>query len=172
MIKKILLPLDFSPGFEKAVEVAADMGGRLGAHVDALHVWHPNRRDPRHELLEVKLNLEAEGNFGDLIDQHIVTRLEEVVVRLRGVGVHARGRWEAGEPAATIVNFAVHGGYSAIVMGSVGRAGVKEAFIGSCTERVVRTSPVPVVVVPTQPHLRCATEPRGRWVADEGPLAG
>lgn len=170
-IKKILLAVDFSAGSEKATEVAADMGSRLDAEVHALHVWNPRRRDPVEEWVELSLNFPPGSNVARIIEGHVVTLLRSLVSRLAAAGVRARGRWEAGEPAATIVDFAASGGYSAIVMGTFGRTHVKEALIGSCAERVVRHSPVPVVIVPTHPQDRCPEPLTGRWIADEGPLA-
>lgn len=169
-IKKLLLPVDFSPGSEMATQVAADMAARLGAEVDVLHVWDPKRRDPREQWTELSTNLPGEQGVDEFVTGHVVTLLREVVARLRAVGLQARGRFEPGDPATTIVAFATTGGYSAIVMGTFGRTAIKEALIGSCAERVVRTSPIPIMVVPTQPDKRGVPEVGGRWIADEGPL--
>lgn len=166
-ITKILLPVDFSPGSKKATEVAVDMATKFEAEVDVLHVWDPKRRDPRQEWSELSLNMPAGQGMHEILKGHVVTLLEEVVTRLRAEGIKTRGRWEPGAPSTTIVQFAIEGDYSAIVMGTFGRTAIQEALIGSCAERVVRTSPIPVMVVPTRPKARDAGAATGRWIADE-----
>jgi nucleotide-binding universal stress UspA family protein len=52
-----------------------------------------------------------------------------------------------GKPAHEIVTRAVDGGFDAIVLGSHGRDGVQRLLLGSVAEKVVRRSPIPVVVV-------------------------
>lgn len=54
---------------------------------------------------------------------------------------------EQGVPADAIVDYAERRGMDLVVMGTQGRAGLRRAFLGSVTDRVVRTSPVPVVTV-------------------------
>ena len=53
-----------------------------------------------------------------------------------------------GTPWETIVVSAGSGRFDLIVMGTHGRRGVKRALLGSVAERVVRSSPVPVLTVP------------------------
>jgi len=50
-------------------------------------------------------------------------------------------------------------GADIIVMGTHGRSGVMRAFLGSVAERVVRTSPVPVVAVAPDSRSKVADEP-------------
>ena len=62
----------------------------------------------------------------------------------------------AGKPAAEILRVARNGRCDLIVMGSHGATGFRKLFFGSTTERVLRETPVPVLVTPA---------------ADTGPVA-
>jgi nucleotide-binding universal stress UspA family protein len=52
-----------------------------------------------------------------------------------------------GSPAREIVNFAEENDIDVVVMGTHGRSGVDRLLLGSVAERVVRSSPTPVLTV-------------------------
>ncbi|QCC59393.1 universal stress protein [Natrinema thermotolerans] len=52
-----------------------------------------------------------------------------------------------GQPAETIVDFAVENGVDRIVVGSHGRTGFSRVLLGSVAERIARQAPVPVTIV-------------------------
>jgi nucleotide-binding universal stress UspA family protein len=52
-----------------------------------------------------------------------------------------------GDPVETIADYAGEYGVDLVVMGTHGRGGVSRMLLGSVTERVVRTAPVPVLTV-------------------------
>jgi nucleotide-binding universal stress UspA family protein len=54
-----------------------------------------------------------------------------------------------GSPDERIVEYVETNDVDLVVMGTAGRSGVGRRLLGSVTERVLRTSPVPVVAVPT-----------------------
>jgi nucleotide-binding universal stress UspA family protein len=87
--------------------------------------------------------------MGDFLRHHAKPRLEAVLSRLVELGVaHVRGRLLAGNPSRIIIDLAANGEYQLVVMASHGHSGLADALIGSCVDRVVRRSPVPVLVVP------------------------
>lgn len=56
-------------------------------------------------------------------------------------------RLERGDPAETILRIAREDDEDLIVMGSHGRSRFRRALLGSVSERVLRTSPVPVLLM-------------------------
>lgn len=52
-----------------------------------------------------------------------------------------------GHPAEEIVNFAEKNGMDLIIIGSLGKSKVERFLIGSISEKVIRNSKVPVLVV-------------------------
>lgn len=139
-MKKIIVPIDFSEYSEYALKTAAKLAKVNTSEIIVLHML---------EMSEAILNAtEAEQNskalfFIKLIEQ----KLEKFIDKdyLKGIKVsavikHFKVFSEVNDVAKT------HNA-DLVVMGSHGSSGLKEYFIGSNTERVVRYSDIPVLVV-------------------------
>jgi nucleotide-binding universal stress UspA family protein len=83
--------------------------------------------------------------------------LTRVVLKLRKAGARVRKRVERGVPAETILEIAEKEEASLICMSTHGRSGIGRMMYGSVTEKVVRASIKPVLVVPSFDR----TEPEG-----------
>jgi nucleotide-binding universal stress UspA family protein len=173
-VRRILLPSDFTDSAATAGEFAADLALRYDAGIDVVHVfksaqdfepfvdWLELDRVARDELdaaparIPVPSTIPGPGAsqsraavMGDFLRHHAKPRLEAVLSRLVELGVaHVRGRLLAGNPSRIIIDLAANGEYQLVVMASHGHSGLTDALIGSCVDRVVRRSPVPVLVVP------------------------
>jgi universal stress protein A len=124
LLRRILVPVDFSQGSRSALEYAVFLSRRFGARVDVLHVWQPNQpvwTDAGRLLKDLLSPFEA-----DSIDLH--------------------PRLESGKPLPTILEIAADS-YDLVVMGTHGRTGMAHLLHRSMTEAVVRKSPCPVVTV-------------------------
>ena len=73
-------------------------------------------------------------------------------------GVPAETAVERGVPHEAILEYAAENDADAIVMATHGRTGVERFLLGSVTERVVRRSPVPVLVVRVEDGEASVTE--------------
>jgi nucleotide-binding universal stress UspA family protein len=150
-VRRILLPSDFSDSAATAGEFAADLALRYDAGIDVVHVFKGAQDlEPFVDWLEIdEANQSKATVMGDFLRHHAKPRLEATLRKLVEFGVtHVRGRLLAGSPWRTIVELASSGDYQLIVMASHGSSGLADALIGSCVDRVVRRSPVPVLVVP------------------------
>jgi nucleotide-binding universal stress UspA family protein len=150
-VRRILLPSDFSDNAATAGEFAADLAQRYEAGIDVVHVFK-GAQDlvPFVDWLELDEASQSRASvMGDFLRHHARPKLEAVLRKLVEFGVqHVRGRLLAGNPWRIIVDLAVSGDYQLIVMASHGGSGLADALIGSCVDRVVRRSPIPVLVVP------------------------
>jgi len=141
-MKKILVPTDFSKQAENALKVAAQLAKKHKSEIYLLH------------MLELPLGLVDQANTGgsslpeSLFFMKLAhKRFEEVLSSdyLKGIKVFEtvlfqntfEGITEVGEKNKVDL----------IIMGSHGASGFKEMFIGSNTEKVVRTSTIPVLVI-------------------------
>jgi nucleotide-binding universal stress UspA family protein len=150
-VRRILLPSDFSDSAATAGEFAADLALRYDAGIDVVHVFKGAQDiEPFVDWLELdEPNPGRSTVMGDFLRHHAKPRLTAVLQKLVEFGVpQVRGRLLAGNPARIIVDLASNGEYQLIVMASHGGSGLADALIGSCVDRVVRRSPVPVLVVP------------------------
>jgi nucleotide-binding universal stress UspA family protein len=146
VIRKILVPVDFSPCSSQAVDYAAFLAKELGADVDVMHAWHPSQEiGPIVGAFDH--SAERDRALADFVQTDAGKELKRVLFRLEARGVNVHGRLEAGSPRHAIVDAAAHGDYDLIVMGTHGRTGLAHVVAGSVAEWVVRHAPVPVLTV-------------------------
>ncbi|MFT7073611.1 universal stress protein [Patiriisocius sp. Uisw_017] len=139
-MKRILVPTDFSTQAENALKVAAEIATKHDCEIYLLHSLDmpsqirgvQNASAMTESIYFIKL---AERNFEELLEKEY----------LGPIDVHeAIGHAEIYND----INEAVDAKkIDLIVMGSHGASGFKELFIGSNTEKVVRTAKVPVLVI-------------------------
>jgi nucleotide-binding universal stress UspA family protein len=136
-IRTILLASDLSSASANAEDLAFELAARLGGTLLLVSVI-----DPRGLWLPT-------GGYRQRIDQARDARqtaAQSIVDRGRRDGVSVRALIWEGDPAESIVEAAIAEDVDLIVVGSHQRRGVDRLMIGSVSEQVVRTSPVPVVV--------------------------
>ena len=141
-MKRILVPTDFSKYAYYAAEVAAGIAKRTGARVFLLHAvdmphYSMNDRfgDAPDTAEGIFLLKRAKQEFEKLISQDFFKEVDVAEVL----------QWE--NVYDTISEKAKEFEIDLIVMGSQGASGVKEFFIGSNTEKIVRTASCPVLTV-------------------------
>jgi len=143
--KKILVPVDLSDTTAAVVDFAGGLADHFGAQLTLLHVWElpPFAQSeslqvvagPDRKPLADHVRQEAAAELAKLLpDRTDVTR--KVVI---------------GNSTEDIVHTATSGGFDLVVIGTHGRGGLAHIALGSVAERVLRRSPVPVLVVPTRP---------------------
>ncbi len=140
MMKKIIVPIDFSEHSEYALKTAAKMAKRYNAEVLALHML---------EMSDIMLTA-SDGlqnqkavYFFKLAEQ----KFEEFLKKSYLKGINVTPIVKHYKVFHEVNDVAVEHGADLIVMGSHGATGLKEYFVGSNTERVVRHSQIPVLVV-------------------------
>ncbi|MCO8266600.1 universal stress protein [Haloferax sp. AB510] len=137
MYDEILLPVDGSPAAEQAIPHVFDLAERYDATVHVLFVVNTTRDNAGIIGGTVLETLEQEG-------RRVV---DEVVERGESRGIKTVGAVRRGAPHETILDYAAEHGAEVIAMATHGRTGVERVLLGSVTERVVRTAPVPVLTV-------------------------
>ncbi len=147
--KTILVPHDFSGPANHACAVARDEAKTHGAKVILLHVI-----DLPYQLAPDSI-VEGEGtpiSVKEYADRGAQTHLDDIAARLTKDGVTPDKVIRFGKAHEEIVRFAEEHKVDLIVMGTHGRTGLAHLLVGSVTERVVRTSKVPVLTVPQPDH--------------------
>lgn len=139
-MKKILVPVDFSEHSEYALEVASQLAKKYNAKIVALHMMGLSEavltRDDSNEVMEAMFFMKlAEKRFEEFLEKPFMEGIE-VETTVQNYKVFKEMDRIAEELGADL-----------IVMGSHGSSGMKEVFVGSNTEKVVRTAKVPVLVI-------------------------
>ena len=142
-MKNILVPCDFSNPAISAYRQALGVAVQSNGVVHLLHVIEPPILNDTilmptlnfEEDLMKEMKSKAEDNFKDVIKKNKVDHVK--------VSFDIR----YGAVATTVKEYINEQEIDLVIMGSTGASGFKEYFIGSNAERVVRQSPVPVLVV-------------------------
>jgi nucleotide-binding universal stress UspA family protein len=141
LISKILVPTDFSPDADRALEYAVELAARFSASIRLVHVY----RIPVVALPEgvVTLMPDLPGLMKQLEDG-----LAGVAARARKLGVSdVETTLAEGVDWHEILNVAKEHGCDLIVMGTRGRTGIPHLLLGSVAEKVVRKAECPVLTV-------------------------
>ena len=140
-MKKILVPTDFSDHAEYALKVAAQIARENDGEIYLLHLLEL----PGEESDAVTAGAEAPEIIFFLKKAH--ERFDEVrsAEYLDGLVVTENVKFD--KAFEGIIKISKDNDIDLIVMGSHGASGFHEMFIGSNTEKVVRTSEVPVLVI-------------------------
>ncbi|GGL29069.1 universal stress protein UspA [Halarchaeum grantii] len=136
MIDTVVVATDGSESVGRAVDVALDLARRFDATVYALSVVNEsevtNAPEDVREDLSSELEARAEDALADVserAEQSVTTAVRE------------------GRPADEILTYAREVEADVVATGTRGRHGENRLLIGSVAERVVRSSPIPVLTV-------------------------
>lgn len=140
-MKKILVPTDFSDHAEYALKVAAQIARKNNGEIFLFHMLElPSQESDAinegSDIPEIMFFMQkARERFADLVASPY----------LEGIKITEAIQFEKAFDG--IINNSKKHEIDLIVMGSHGASGFHEMFIGSNTEKVVRTSDVPVLVI-------------------------
>ena len=154
-IKHVLCPVDFSECSRHAFGRAVAVARGYGADLTVLHVLPVPSAVPA-----LPYGPEGPGPFGfEPVDRvRALAELSQFLGAEHSAGV--RVHYEAAESPAVhkeILQQASRISADLVVMGTHGRSGFDHLLLGSVAERTLRTSRVPVLVVP--PHTRDVVPP-------------
>lgn len=140
--KKILVPIDFSPHSDAAIDAALSLAKHYDASLTLVHVFEPIAL-----AMPEGSGFYASAQLADAareIDKTLNQKRDAVSAKA-GKAVEALQR--SGSPPREIVDFAKSHSFDLIVVGTHGRTGVAHMLIGSVAERVVRSAPCAVLTV-------------------------
>ncbi len=144
-VESILLPTDFSDEASQAAPLALDLAGQFGAKLTLFHCVEQDVPPPYYaagitsifELNDSILAVSRE-QMARLIPEDLAEKLNhDFAVR-------------EGRSARQIISYAREAAVDLIVMATHGYSGLEQALLGSTTDRVIRNTPCPVLVVRCQ----------------------
>lgn len=143
-MKNILVPTDFSECAQNATTVALQIASQVKASIHFLHIM-PSPDESLHvpNIAKVKGNNVQKGHAQD--------KLNALVVAASKAGVMATPLLVFDKGNEQIEQYIKPLNIDFVVMGSHGATGIRELVIGSNTQRVVRKSSVPVLVIKNLP---------------------
>jgi nucleotide-binding universal stress UspA family protein/mono/diheme cytochrome c family protein len=141
VMKRILVPLDFSANSTRALDYAYALAKKFDAALHLVHVCEvPSMMTGSMDAYAI-----AYTDWSQRLGDEAERELEKLQARLTGVKVSTEVLF--GNPARAIVTTAHTNDADLIVMGTHGHGAVMHMVMGNVAERVVRNADCPVLTV-------------------------
>ncbi|HHS14170.1 MAG TPA: universal stress protein [bacterium] len=142
--KKILCPTDFSEFSYEALQRAIDMASQFKAELIVLHVVNP---------VPVAAGMTGYPGFNipeyqKELAKHARENLDKLIKKRVPEKIRVKAEVALGNEADEIVRIAEEEDIDLIVIATHGRTGIQRLFFGSVTEKVLRHTQHPVLVIP------------------------
>ena len=141
-MRHILVPTDFSDCATWAAQTAIEIAKLSGGEVHFLHYMSI-------PINWIQMEQDQEKLYPDITEDvnHANSELMRLISMAEKHGVSAHHFLGYNESSANIVRHITEQSIDLVVMGSHGASGLREMFIGSNAQRIVRLSPVPVMII-------------------------
>lgn len=146
MYKKILVPLDGSPGAEAIMPHVEELASRYGATVVLLQIVEPTIAYTSPYDAYPELNIDQAERRTEEADTYLTGWAE----KLAGKGIETACRNEHGPVVKTILDVASDEDADLIAMTSHGRTGLSRVFYGSVSAGVLHRVDRPLLLVRSQ----------------------
>jgi len=144
MFEKILYPTDFSDVSKKAVDFIKQLKGAGTKEVVVFHVIDERLLNKIQHHSDVGINVK---DFEKKMEEHAQEEISAIEGELKKSGFNVKTRIDKGVPFREILKAEQEEDISVVVIGSHGVSCIEEMFLGSCSEKVIRKSSKPVLVV-------------------------
>ena len=151
VFQRILVPTDFSDASNRALDVALELARKFNSEVVVAHFWGV----PAYPYLaEGYPATDLTASLQRAADAHMAQTIARVQRALPGAQCRPPSKLRRssisrlGMPWEEILKTIESERIDAVVMGTHARHGINRLLLGSVAEKVVRSSPVPVLTVP------------------------
>ncbi len=148
MFKKVLYPTDFSECSERVIPYINTLKESGTEEVVILHVVDDRYKDWKESLYGITEDAkqELEHDFIDSLKEKTGEKLKAIKQKL-DKSLKVKFIIDFGNPFKTIINIANREDVSAITLSSHGASDLEEMLLGSVTDKVVRKSKQPCLVI-------------------------
>ncbi len=154
MFNDILVPLDGSELSERALPMAQNLAQSSEATVHLIHMVSREhelvvgRGIDSYQAAELEVDLARQLTESKLDRGRIYLEQKGSQLSDAAIKIEAEFAVKAGEPAQNILDYVKEHSISLVVMSTHGHGGLRRLFLGSVTDRVIRSCEVPVLIVP------------------------
>ncbi len=139
--RRLLCPVDFSDVSKNAFQIAIDLAVLFKADLHVIHVFQMPASTIPEGIYDIPDDME------DKVKSHFSKKLDEFIKNHSTPEINITTGSYAGFPHVEIIKYVNEANADMIVMGTHGRTGLSHVLLGSVTERVIRTSDIPVLTV-------------------------
>lgn len=149
-MQKILFPTDFSENSLNAFRYALHLADKLQAEIITLHIYDGPEGfyQEYYDFLIENYTITEWSEFENYKSE--VPKLKAIAEKCHLGHIKLSHMLERGKPITSIVEIAAAEKVDYIVLGTKGAHGLKEALMGSLTEKLINESTVPVLAVPAK----------------------
>lgn len=144
-IRDLIVPLDGSDLGETALPAAEALAEAMSLRVRLARAFDPTEYDRRHRY---SLAFAGQGSARERLRARHNEYLNSVADSLRSKGLDVNTEVLEGPTVRTLVEYGQKSPQAIVVMATHGRTGFRRLLLGSVTEAFVRSSSVPVLIVP------------------------
>jgi len=142
MIKKILVPIDFSDYSKKALQYTVKLAKSFNAELFLVYVIEPMVYPADLSMGQMVIP-QSEVNLSEKAN----TELEELATNEIGDSLKYNIFIKTGKPFMEIIETATEVDADLIIIATHGHTGVEHLLFGSTSEKVVRKAPCPVLTL-------------------------
>lgn len=142
-MKNIVVPIDFSDTTDILIDGAVNFAKEVVGKICLIHVAPA---DIGFAIGDMGFQYFPEIEKSEISEE--LSELNEIEKRVEAKGVACEHLLKQGVASEIILDYAKEKDASYIVMGSHGRSGIYDVFVGSLTKDITRKSPIPVLVLP------------------------
>ena len=156
MYQRILVPIDGSPTAERGLAEAIKLGRLTGAQLRLIHIV-----DELSFALSASQGMTMTGDLLGMLREAGAEILAQGAARVRAAGLQVDTVLKdsfAGRVSDLVIREAGAWPADLIVLGTHGRRGVGRLFLGSDAETIVRSAPVPVLLLRAAASTSAAPE--------------
>lgn len=143
MIKKILVPIAFSPMSQGILNYAASLAGPIGAEMLIVNVINERDLEAVERISSFGYKVDGE-HYVDIVKEERHKILEELTDKLTLPDEQVSFTFKVGDPATELLKLVVDEGIDMVVMG-VKTNDIRHIFTGSVAERMFRRCPCTIV---------------------------
>jgi nucleotide-binding universal stress UspA family protein len=147
-MKRILVPVDFSPTSIKAFRYAVEIASKSGGTITLYHLYTP----AKSTTVGVFENIRA---YNQQLEINNLKRLQRLKKKVLSDGIEVPVSTIVGRPpvVSNILGFAALNQIDMIIMGTQGASGLKKVVVGSVAARIIDKADIPVLLVPEKFQL-------------------
>lgn len=157
-MKKVLIALDYDPSAQKVAETGYSFSKTMRAEIVLLHVME----DPQDYKLTKRITVMGFVGHADTSEELPEKNLEPIKLsqqfldksKLYLGDKHIQTLLKEGDCAEEILMSANNIKADVIVMGSHSRKWFENTTLGSVTEKVLKNTTIPVLIIPTNKHSK------------------
>ncbi len=138
-IEKILCPVDFSQASLRAADYAIALAANYEAELHLLHVVSPVLYSADQYAFNV-------GEIVLAMEKQATREIKKLEKKVRAAGVAFKDDIRTGDVEREIRNTIDAANVDLLVMGTHGHRGLEKWFMGSVTEKLLRRSPIPMLI--------------------------